>query len=163
MTHEYICSRSVHEEMGLFFRVLPITHINMAQKSSKHTFYGTGWRLWSWLYLQKKRGLTDFDYFGSRFSLWSTYFKPSSLKATTYLLLHSSGNRKSRTLSKMSTYFILWDGVPAARWGCQNPPDPSLTVCGEKSSEIRVTWDCGNADFSLTAVDVPIYKDASFF
>ena len=63
----------------------------------------------------------------------------------------------------MSTYFILWDGVPAARWGCQNPPDPSLTVCGEKSSEIRVTWDCGNADFILTAEDVPIYKNARFF
>ena len=75
------------------------------------------------------------------------------------LALHSS---KSRTLSKMSTYFILWDGVPAARWGCQNPPDPSLTVCGEKSSEIRVTWDCGNADFSLTAEDVPIYRNARF-
>lgn len=41
------------------------------------------------------------------------------------------------------------------RWGCQNPPEPSLVVPGEKLDAIKWSSALGKAFLSLTAEEVP--------
>ena len=53
------------------------------------------------------------------------------------------------------TYLIESSGVSLNKWGCQNPPEPSLVVFGENDSAIISNFASGKAFFNLTAEELP--------
>ena len=57
--------------------------------------------------------------------------------------------------SYLHTYLIEFSGVSLNKWGCQNPPEPSLVVFGEKDSAIISSSASGKAFFNLTAEELP--------